>query len=282
VDPRLRLGDILNRTLRAKPSFVNDVVTKVWQTIGEYVTADEAQDAVDKAAAEVRAVCGPDLGNVVYGWSGGKDSLALQVVMEKAGVRRAVLGTIPHLEFRSYLAWVDAHQPEGLVTVENRDLTVPWLADPARARYLFPRNSRDGYFWTLAGTRRAQLVYQEQHQPALQIYGRRTADGNHIGQDDYGIHRTRRLVTYCPLRDWPHELVLGVIHYAGMELPPVYSWPHGWTAGTGSWPGRRVGTYDESWAETFAIEPDRVREAAEHIDAARAWLDGHAPATAGA
>lgn len=43
--------------------------------------------------------------------------------------------------------------------------------------------------------------------------------------------------------------------------------------GTGAWPGRRVGTYEESWAETYAIEPDRVREAARYIPEARRWME---------
>ena len=265
----------MRTTLKAKSAYVNDQVTDVWRNIGQYVTEAEAWTAVDQAVAEVKTVVGLNTDRVVYGWSGGKDSLALQVVMERAGIKRAVLGVIPNLEFRSYLGWVYDHKPEGLVTIPNKQLDVKWLAEPRNARYLFPRNAKDGYFWTMAGTRRAQHVYQEMYHPTLQIYGRRTADGNFIGPENYGIHKTRQLSSYCPLRDWPHELVLAVIHYADMAMPPVYDWPHGWTAGTGSWPGRRVGSYDESWAETYAIEPERVIEAAEWIPAARAWLASH-------
>jgi hypothetical protein len=268
---------VLRETLKAKSAYENDTVTRVWETIAERVTVDEAEAAVDAAVAEVRQVCAGQLDQVVYGWSGGKDSLALQVVMGRAGVSRAVLGTIPHLEFRAYLDWVEDHRPDGLTVYSNTALNLPWLGQPENIRYLFPRTSRDGYFWTLAGTRRAQIQYQQEHRPVLQIYGRRTMDGNVIGRDDYGISRTRQLTTYCPLRAWSHELTLAVVHYAGLELPPVYSWPHGWTAGTGSWPGRRVGTVEESWAETWEIEADRVREAAEYVPAAAAWMavNGH-------
>jgi hypothetical protein len=262
----------VQRVLTSKGSYTCEAVARVWNNITDYVTADEAADAVALAVREVREVVGGQRDQVVYGWSGGKDSIALQVVMERAGINRSVLGLIPHLEFRQYLDWVDRHRPDGLRIFGNTDLTPAWLGRPGSAKYLFPRTSKDGYFWTLAGTRRAQLIYQEVRKPVLQIYGRRTQDGNYIGQEQYGIQRTRALTTYCPLRAWPHELVLAVIHYYGRALPPVYGWPHGWTAGTGSWPGRRVGTYDESWAETWAIEPDRVREAAGHVPAAAAWL----------
>lgn len=259
-------------TLKAKSVYDNDTVADAWRNIEQYVTEDEAWDAVDKAAAETREVVGADLDRVVYGWSGGKDSVALEVVMERAGVRRSVLGLTPHVEFRQYLTWVDQHSPDGLQVYGNTDVTLEWLARPGHDRYVFPRNSTDGYFWTNAGTRRAQHLYQRDHDPVMQIYGRRTQDGNQIGRSEYGIARSRQLTVYCPLRAWPHELVLAVIHYAGRALPPVYDWPNGWTAGTGSWTGRRVGTYDESWAETFGIEPDRVREAAEVLPAAAEWL----------
>ena len=260
----------MRTVLKAKSIYDNADVAAVWAGIQSYVTEDEAWDAVEQAIAEVRSVVGNDRDRVVYGWSGGKDSLALQAVMERAGIRRAVLGTIPAMEWHQYLEWVNFNQPDGLTTIPNYDLDLRWLS--ANPRFLFPRDHKAGYRWTLAGTRRAQLRYQAIHKPIMQIYGRRRADGNVIGQEAYGIQRSRNLVAYNPLRDWSHELVLAVIHYARLELPPVYDWPHGWTAGTGAWPGRRIGTIDESWAETWQIEPDRVREAAAHIGDARRWM----------
>ncbi|WP_149264278.1 hypothetical protein [Actinomadura sp. K4S16] len=262
----------MNLVLKSKAHYTDDAAAKVWANITDHVTKDEAEEAVERAAAEVLDVCGRYLDRVVYGWSGGKDSRALQVVMERAGVRRSLLGTIPRMEFRGYLDWVAQEAPEGLTVIPNEDLALADLAHPDRDRYLFPRTSRDGYWWTLNGTRRAQLAYQQEHHPALQIYGRRRQDGNPTGKD--GLQHSRNGITsYSPIRNWPHELVLAVVHYAGLTLPPTYGWPHGWTAGTGPWPGRRVGTRDESWAETWAIEPDRVLEAAEHIPSAREWLD---------
>jgi 3'-phosphoadenosine 5'-phosphosulfate sulfotransferase (PAPS reductase)/FAD synthetase len=260
----------MRQALKAKSTFTDADVAEVWGSISDYVTADEAEQAVDEAAREVRSVVGSRLADVVYGWSGGKDSIALQAVMERAGVHRSVCGIIPHLEFRQYLDWIEGHQPNGLTMIGNPKPTLRWLAD--NQRYVFPANARDGYFWTLASARHAQRRYQAEHGPALQIYGRRTQDGNICGGKD-GIHQSRSLTAYNPLRSWPHEMILAVVHYSGKQLPPVYGWPHGWSAGTGSWPGRRVGTVTESWAETYAIEPDRVREAAEHIPSARAWLE---------
>lgn len=262
----------MRRVLKAKSAYSNDDVARVWSTITEYVTEEEAERAVMTAAAETRLVLNGRTDDAVYGWSGGKDSIALQVVMERAGVRRALLGTLPHLEFTAYVEWVAAHQPDGLTHLGNTAITPAWLAKPENDRYLFPENSRDGYRWTLLGTRWAQHLYQEQQRPRLQIYGRRTADGNSIPSTPYGIHKTRRLTSYCPIRDWSHELVLAVIHYNRRALPPVYGFPNGWKTGTGSWPGRRVGDRDASFAETYAIEPGLLHAAAPDLPAAADWL----------
>lgn len=262
----------MRRVLKAKTAYSNDDVARVWQTITDYVTEEEADRAVEEAAAETRLVLNGRTDDAVYGWSGGKDSIALQVVMERAGVRRALLGTLPHLEFTAYMQWITEHQPDGLTHYGNTDITPAWLAKPRNDRYLFPTNSTDGYRWTLLGTRWAQHRYQAEHRPRLQIYGRRTADGNSIPATDYGIHTTSRLTSYCPLRAWPHELVLAVIHYNRRPLPPVYGFPNGWKTGTGSWPGRRVGDRDTSFAETYRIEPGLLHQAAPDLPAAADWL----------
>lgn len=262
----------MRQALKSKSAYSNADVQRVWETITEYVTEDEAARAVEEAAAETRTVLDGRPDQAVYGWSGGKDSIALQIVMERAGVRRALLGTIPQLEFQSYMRWVDEHRPDGLVHIPNNEITPAWLARPGNDRYLFPTSSSDGYKWTMLGTRRAQHLYQREHGPTLQIYGRRTMDGNSIPATPYGIHKTSRLTSYCPLRAWSHELVLAVIHYNRRPLPPVYGFPDGWKTGTGSWPGRRVGDRDASFAQTYSIEPDRLHEAAPHLPAAADWL----------
>ena len=241
---------------------LDERMAELWRTCTERVTADEAFEAVELAAAEVRETVGRK--RAVYGWSAGKDSIAMQPVMEAAGIERSLLGIIPKLEWREYLLWVREHAPESLTVIGNTDLDLPWLGRPENRHLVFPRNSKDGYFWTLAGTRRAQNVYQEKYAPEVQIYGRRKADGNVCG-DERGISKAKSsgVVSYNPIRDWSHELTLAVIRHFGLSLPPVpYERPHGWSAGTGAWAGRRVGSIEESWDETYLIEPGVVRKAA--------------------
>ena len=244
------------------PADFDAKMTELWRTCAEQVSAEEAEEAVEFAAREVRETVGRK--RAVYGWSGGKDSIAMQPVMERAGVERCLLGIITKVEWREYLLWVRENAPEGLTVIANAELDLEWLGRPENRHLVFPRNSKDGYFWTLAGTRRAQNLYQERHHPEIQVYGRRKVDGNVCG-DGRGITRSKEtgLVSYNPIRDWSHELTLAVIRHFGLGLPPVpYEKPHGWSAGTGSWTGRRVGTIEESWDETYLIEPAAVRKAA--------------------
>jgi 3'-phosphoadenosine 5'-phosphosulfate sulfotransferase (PAPS reductase)/FAD synthetase len=271
---------VTRQALKNKANYTDAEVARVFANIRDHVTAAEVEQAVDTAVREVHTMIGRTrLDRAVYGWSGGKDSIALQVVMEAAGIQRAILGTISGLEFDAYLRWCEQHAPEGLHVYDNTDLDCRWLTQPGHRKYLFPKTSRLGYFWTMAGTRRAQNLYQAQYQPVIQVYGRRWADGNQIGADGRSYARATGILSYSPIRSWSHELVLAVISYYNRPLPPVYRWPHGWTAGTGSWPGRRVGTDDQAWAETWLIEADRVREAADAgLTPAAEWMErnGHA------
>jgi len=265
---------VIHTVLTSKRSYDDALVSAVWDDIGAYVTRAEAEAAVDTAAAELSALLGRQTARarraVAYGWSGGKDSQALRVVCEKAGVVQAVIGLIPPVEWEAYLDWIGANAPPGLWRFENNTVNLPWLA--LHPHLVFPATGTLGYWWTLAGTRKAQVEYTKKVRPPFLIYGRRYQDGNQI-RSALGPGLDPALgggVSYCPLRDWPHEMVLAVCHYFGMSLPPVYSWPHGWSSGTGAWPGRRPG----GWAETYAIQPGAVVQAARYMPAARDFLAG--------
>jgi hypothetical protein len=249
--------------LKSKAAYTDEDVARVWANIEGHVTPAQAEHAVAAAAAETIQTLGGRRGKAVYGWSGGKDSQALRVVMDAAGVQRAVLGIIPALEWRCYLEWIAARAPAGLTVYENSIIDLGWLA--ANRKHLFPADSKGGYWWALQSARYAQHRYQAEHDPPVQVLGRRTADANHIPPG--GIAELGRGVTvYCPIRDWSHEMVLAVVkYYSG--LPPIYDRPFGWTAGTGTWAGRRK-HHGGSWAGVRAVEPARADEAARYFPAA--------------
>lgn len=201
---------------------------------------------------------------MAYGWSGGKDSQALSVVCEGAGVRRSLLGMARALEWPSFLKWIDQHAPPGLTTINNPRLTLEWLVE--NQRYLFPQTANDAAFWYNAVQRRAQRSF-----PAdLQIYGRRKKDGNVAPKLFKGAGGVQ---VYNPIRDWSHEMVLAVIRYYDLPLPPIYDYPLGWIVGTNPWPGIRSPHHTIGWSHVWQCDPDVVRQAAEVIPSARRWID---------
>ena len=267
---------MVRTVLTAKSSYSDADVQHVWDHIDEYVSVAEADRWVAEACSEVTEVCGKATDEVAYGWSGGKDSLALQVVMDRVGIQRSVCGIVGHLEVPDHLRWLQRNTPRGCEILSNNDLDLRWLAERGR-RYLFPATSKDGYFWTLKGTRSAQQRYQRTRNPKMQIYGRRTSDNNYVSSGPYGIFEAGGIVQYAPIRSWPHEVVLAVIRYfwvdrLGDSLPPVYGYPEGWSTGTGPWPGRRVqGGGDEraGWRNTYECDATVVRRAAAYFTEAR-------------
>lgn len=246
-----------------------------WQYVWEHIRAiypqEQAVALVEQAAAAVRATVGGRRAG--WGWSGGKDSQALAVVMERAGVERCVLGVTGGLEYPAFLAWVASHRPPSLDVIANEALTLDWLA--AHPDMLFPQSSKTAARWFKLIQHRAQDVFFDRHDLDVLILGRRLADRNYVGDAATGVYTGGRGVTrYSPLRHWTHEDVLAVCSWYETPLPPCYEWPNGWVVGTGSWPARQ-GTSSTmgGWAEVYGIDPGVVIEAAQVIPSARQFLD---------
>lgn len=91
-----------------------------------------------------------------------------------------------------------------------------------------------------------------------------------IGRKQSAMHED------SPLSDWSHEEVLACLFYEGWtleKLPPFYRWPRGFRCGTHAWPARQwCASVADGWREVYAIEPDRVREAAGVIASAKDFL----------
>jgi hypothetical protein len=80
---------------------------------------------------------------------------------------------------------------------------------------------------------------------------------------------------YSPLVNWRHEDILAYVHYHKLPMPPIYGWPNGYVCGTHAWPARQyTGSIANGWREIYSIDPGIVREAAEHIESARVFLEG--------
>lgn len=234
--------------------------TEVWSTIERRVDKEEAEQAVIVAAQELRSLY--DGADVATAWSGGKDSIALEVVVTVAGFEvRGPCSVASHIEFPAQLAWVREHAPGGIQLMDRADFDLQWLAE--HPQFVNPTGA-DTQVFTTNVTRWGQHEYVREHAPDVMVMGRRVADGNWFDRSDPYCRSTNStgMTSYSPIREWPHELTLAVIHYFNRPMPPVYDWPHGWSCGTGPWPGRHG--MDDFWGDIMAIDLSVVEDAALH------------------
>lgn len=116
---------------------------KAYSDITEYMNEPqgmkEAEELIQKAVSRIPK------GKCIYGWSGGKDALALQVICEAAGITDCVLGTIgERWEYPVFTEYVRKHAPEGL-KIMDFGVTPEFLNK--HSDLVLPANSRDNYFW---------------------------------------------------------------------------------------------------------------------------------------
>lgn len=239
------------------------------RTIGETIPRDVIEERVERTAAEVRRrVQGR---RAAYGWSGGKDSEALRIVMERAGVVPCVL-VISELEFPEFLQWTTDNMPPSL-EVENTGQNLQWLR--AHPEMLFPTEAAVAAKWFKAVQHTGQARYYARHRLDLLCLGRRKADGNHVGPAGQNIYRQAGtgVVRYSPLADWTHEEVLAAMFHLGGRLAPCYHWPNGFKQGTGPWAARQwCGSVEGGWRECWTIDPSVVRAAATVLPSAAAFV----------
>lgn len=262
----------MKQVLGKKQTSRNEDFVKVWNNIEQLVSFDEAERLVASAVSDIRQKTAGK--NVAYAWSGGKDSLALQVVCERAGINKCVLCTASKIEYPGFVDWCKAHAPKGLTIIDNPKLDIGWVAE--HPEMLFPQQSKYAAQWFHHLQHRGQAIYfKEQHLDVI-ILGRRLQDGNYTGGKGKNIYTDAKGVTrLSPIAHWKHEEVLAVIHYfLNRQIPPLYGWKNGWIVGTGVWPARQwVGSVQNGWQELWDINPRMVQEAAPYIASARDFIN---------
>lgn len=223
---------------------------------------------IERAVADIRAMVRHRRAG--YAWSGGKDSIALALCAEAAGVSECVMG-ISNLEYPAFLEWVTAHMPAGLEVI-NTGQDLDWLA--AHPDMLFPMSSNIAAKWFKIVQHTAQARFFKARGLDVLLLGRRRADGNYLGAAGEMIYTSSDGITrFSPIGLWEHEDVLAAVERAG-SWPPIYSWPRGFQVGTHSWPARQwCGAVENGWREVFSIDPAIVREAAAVLPSARQFLE---------
>jgi 3'-phosphoadenosine 5'-phosphosulfate sulfotransferase (PAPS reductase)/FAD synthetase len=223
-------------------------------------------------AAAVRQVCRGR--RVAFAWSGGKDSLALQVIMRAAGIEECVFGMTRGLEYPAFLAWVTDHMPDGLEVIDN-GWDMGWLA--RHPGMLFPRSADVAAKWFKGVQHVAQEKFYRSRGLDVLILGRRRDDGNFVGRG-VPIYAAGGITRYSPLADWTQADVLTCLRCEGWTLdgmPPFYSWPRGFRCGTHPWPARQWCRDEQhGWEEVYKIDPTLVMTAAAVMPGAASFLSG--------
>ena len=255
--------------LGRKQSIAHEAFAEAMARIEQVVSRKELDDLLARTVREVRSfVAGK---RAAFGWSGGKDSIALEHVCMLAGVKECVL-VISDLEYPDFLRWTTNNMPPRLEVVSTgQDLA--WLKK--HPDMLFPKDAATAGKWFKIVQHTGQERYYRDHDLDVLIVGRRKADGNFVGPK--GAYTSRGITRYSPIRDWRHEDVLALIHYYKKPMPPCYSWPRGYRVGTGPWPARQwTLSEDHGFSEVWAIDPDVVRAAASAAFApARDYMKRH-------
>jgi|AATF01.1.fsa_nt_gi GMP synthase, PP-ATPase domain/subunit len=131
------MGDVLGRKQRIKNSDWVDVFEKIEQS----VTKKELDCLVEKTIKDIKKKAKGK--KAAYAWSGGKDSLVLGEICQRAGITPCVL-VICNLEYKAFIEWVDEHKPPEL-SVINTGQDMKWLA--AHPHMLFPQDSKYASQW---------------------------------------------------------------------------------------------------------------------------------------
>jgi 3'-phosphoadenosine 5'-phosphosulfate sulfotransferase (PAPS reductase)/FAD synthetase len=225
-----------------------------------------ADELIDKAIGRINPYLA-EASAPGWGWSGGKDSQGLRVIMEEAGVDECYLA-ISALEFPQFLAWATENMPDRLTVILNDQLNLDWLAD--HPDMIFPDSARAAkWFQSIQGRGRKKFIKDTDRD--LIFLGRRKIDGNQTGTDGSYVQNGTAIVS--PMHDWSHEDLLTVLGSRSMPLPPCYNWPRGFRVGTGSWPARQwVENRDFGFNEIWRIDPNVLIHASTKIEEVALWL----------
>lgn len=257
----------MKTVLKRKQSYHSDEPwNEAFANIEDLISEEECEAFADKTIQRIReATAGK---NAAYGWSGGKDSLVLSDLCRRSGITQCAL-FLTKLEFPEFETWLLEHKPEGCEVI-RREYDLDFLA--AHPELIFPKG-KEMQRWNVIMQRGSQIMYYHQKNLDILLTGHRVIDGNTCGKEGFTKRKSGETI-YAPIYDWPHEAVLGYLHYHDIELPMIYQWPNGWRNGTHFWPYRNCENREAGWREVYSIDPSVIEAAAEKIPEARTFLEG--------
>lgn len=258
----------MNNILGRKQRIKNSEWLNAMENIESLVSKKDLESLVKKTVADIKRKTKGK--KAAFAWSAGKDSLVLGQICHMAGINACVL-VVCNLEYPAFLKWVEANKPPELEII-NTGQDLRWLSN--HPHMLFPQDSKTAAQWFHIVQHRGQARYYKDHELDVLLLGRRWADGNYVGKGENIYTNGQGVTRYSPLSEWSHEQVLAFIHYYNVALPPIYEWKNGYLCGTHPWAARQwTGSVENGWKEVYEIDRSVVKEAAEHIPSAKAFLE---------
>lgn len=258
----------MNNILGRKQRIKNSEWLNAMENIESLVSKKDLESLVKKTVADIKRKTKGK--KAAFAWSAGKDSLVLGQICHMADINACVL-VVCNLEYPAFLKWVEANKPPELEII-NTGQDLRWLSN--HPHMLFPQDSKTAAQWFHIVQHRGQARYYKDHELDVLLLGRRRADGNYVGKGENIYTNGQGVTRYSPLSEWSHEQVLAFIHYYNVALPPIYEWKNGYLCGTHPWAARQwTGSVENGWKEVYEIDRSVVKEAAEHIPSAKAFLE---------
>lgn len=257
----------MKQVLGRKQTSKNEDWLNAWENIESLISPAEVKDFADDALSEIwKATKGK---KSAYAYSGGKDSIVLADLCEKAGINTGYFAYCD-LDYPAFVEWVKANKPAG-VRMMHTGYGLDWLS---RHQNLIFAEGQLGQRWHQISQRGPFTRMFFDNGLDVLLVGHRSIDGNFCGPDGY-IRKQSGETRFSPIRNWPHEALMGYIHYNSLPLPPIYGWKDGWVQGTHAWPEREFCSHDigKGYREVYEIDPGIVIRAAEIIPSARHFLE---------
>jgi len=255
--------------MKRKQMEVNQTFLDIFENPGDYHSRREILSLVDQTALEVeRLIAERRWTNMAYAWSGGKDSQALEMIMDKVGIKQSFIIVASALEYPAFNRWLPENSPPDLIIMET-GLDLEWLAK--HESWLFPTTHSMSAKWFKIIQWDNERRYYRDHQLDALFLGRRLDDGNQCGAGGISVGRDSR-VYVNPIYNWTHAQVVCLMRYFYNPCP-LYHYPDGFIVGTGIWPKRKSHkSRMEVWDVLYSIDPSIVYSAEPYLQSARDYL----------
>lgn len=238
--------------------------------IEELISKQEVDASIARTAREIReAVEGK---RVAVAWSGGKDSIVVAKVAEAALVPLKGVCVLSEWHYPVYREWCARNRP-AYVDIVYEGPSLEWVK--SREHLMFPMNAVDEQKWAQIIQQRGVRKYAEANRIDVVLFGRRKADGNMVRKvGGRYLYQRGSWATYNCIAEWTHEECLGLLHYYGIALPPVYGWKLGFRESGSAWPTRMPADKNvlTGWRETYENDPQTVLQYAPHFKSGREFL----------